>query len=189
METLKSIEERRSIRGYTKEKVSRKIVEDILDCGRLAPSAKNRQPWYFVIVENDIKDKIADMMIDYTINNDDTIERKNLGCASSVNPTANIIKQAPILVLIFREKNENWIVGDNLSIGACVENMCLRATDLGIGSLWIRDTVYVADEVARMLGHKDMELNCALALGYASQSPKQRPRKELKDIMELYNEQ
>ena len=184
METLKSIEERRSIRGYTKEKVSRKIVEDILDCGRLAPSAKNRQPWYFVIVENDIKDKIADMMIDYTINNDDTIERKNLGCASSVNPTANIIKQAPILVLIFREKNENWIVGDNLSIGACVENMCLRATDLGIGSLWIRDTVYVADEVARMLGHKDMELNCALALGYASQSPKQRPRKELKDIME-----
>ena len=187
METLKSIKERRSIRGYTKEKVSRKIVEDILDCGRLAPSAKNRQPWYFVIAENDIKDKIADMMIDYTINNDDTIERKNLGCASSVNPTANIIKQAPILVLIFREKNENWIVGDNLSIGACVENMCLRATDLGIGSLWIRDTVYVADEVARMLGHKDMELNCALALGYASQSPKQRPRKELKYIMEWYN--
>ena len=189
METLKSIEERRSIRGYTKEKVSRKIVEDILNCGRLAPSAKNRQPWYFVIVENNIKDKIADMMVDYTINNDDTIERKNLGCASSVNPTANIIKQAPILVLIFREKNENWIVGDNLSIGACVENMCLRATDLGIGSLWIRDTVYVADEVARMLGHKDMELNCALALGYASQSPKQRPRKELKDIMEWYDEQ
>ena len=64
METLKSIEERRSIRGYTKEKVSRKIVEDILNCGRLAPSAKNRQPWYFVIVENNIKDKIADMMVD-----------------------------------------------------------------------------------------------------------------------------
>lgn len=189
METLKSIEERRSIRGFTKEKIKKEIIEDILNCGRLAPSAKNRQPWYFVIATNDTKDKIADMMIDYTINNDDTIERKNLGCASSVNPTANIIKQAPILVLIFREKNENWIVGDNLSIGACVENMCLRATDLGIGSLWIRDTVYVADEVARMLGHKDMELNCALALGYASQSPKQRPRKELKDIMEWYNEQ
>ncbi len=189
METLKSIEERRSIRGYTKEKVSRKIVEDILNCGRLAPSAKNRQPWYFVITKGKAKDKIADMMIDYTINNNDTIERKNLGCASSVNPTANIIKQAPILVLIFREKNENWIVGDNLSIGACVENMCLRATDLGIGSLWIRDTVYVADEVARMLGHKDMELNCALTLGYASQSPKQRPRKELEDIMEWYDEQ
>ena len=66
--------------------------------------------------------------------------------------------------------------------------MCLRATDLGIGSLWIRDTVYVADEVARMLGHEDMELNCALALGYASQSPKRRTRKKLKDIVEWYDE-
>lgn len=92
METLKSIEERRSIRGYTKEKVARKIVEDILDCGRLAPSAKNRQPWHFVVVENNVKNQIADMMIDYTINHDDTIQRKKLGCASSVNPTANIIK-------------------------------------------------------------------------------------------------
>lgn len=42
METLKSIEERRSIRGFTKEKIKKEIVEDILNCGRLAPSAKNR---------------------------------------------------------------------------------------------------------------------------------------------------
>lgn len=93
MEILKSIEERRSIRSYNKEKISKKIVEDILNCGSLAPSAKNRQLWYFVIVQNDTKDKIADMMIEYTINHDDIIERKNLGCANSVNPTANVIKQ------------------------------------------------------------------------------------------------
>ncbi len=185
METLKSIEERRSIRGYTKQELSKEIVEDILNCGRLAPSAKNRQPWYFVIVKDEVKNKIADMMIEDTLNTSLKL-REKLGCESSVNSTANIIKQAPILVLIFREKNNDWIVRDNLSIGACVENMCLRATDLGIGSLWIRDTVYVAEDVAKMLGHQDMEFNCALALGYASQSPKQRPRKELKDIMEWY---
>lgn len=185
METLKSIEERRSIRGYTKQELSKESVEDILNCGRLAPSAKNRQPWYFVIVKDEVKDKIADMMIEDSINNNPNL-REKLGYESSVNPTANIIKQAPILVLIFREKNDNWIVGDNLSIGACVENMCLRATDLGIGSLWIRDTVYVAEDVAKMLGHQDMEFNCALALGYANQFPKMRPRKKLEDIMEWY---
>ena len=188
METLKAIEERRSIRGFTKEKIKKEIVEDILNCGRLAPSAKNRQPWYFVIVQKETKDKIADMMTNYTINNDETNEKKLLGHKSSVNPTANVIKQAPILVLVFREKNDNWIVGDNLSIGACVENMCLRATDLGIGSLWIRDTVYVAEDVAKMLGHEDMELNCALALGYANQFPKMRPRKKLEDIIEWYED-
>ena len=188
MNTIESIENRRSIRLFKSDNISKEIVEDILNCGRLAPSAKNRQPWYFVITKGKAKDKIADMMIEYTINNDDTIERKNLGCASSVNPTANVIKQAPILVLIFREKNDNLIIGDNLSIGACVENMCLRATELEIGTLWIRDTVYVAEDVSKMLNHENMELNCALALGYANQNPKQRPRKELGDIVEWYSE-
>lgn len=110
METLKSIQERRSIRSYTKKTLSKEIIEDILNCGRLAPSAKNRQPWYFVIVRNEIKNKIADMMINYSISTDKIVERKNLGYKSSVNNTANIIKQAPILILIFREKNDYWIV-------------------------------------------------------------------------------
>ncbi len=186
MNTIEAIENRRSIRNFKADKISKEIVEDILNCGRLAPSAKNRQPWYFVIVQDEMKNKIADMMINYTINKDDTNERKKLGCASSVNPTANVIKQAPILVLVFREKNDNWIIGDNLSIGACVENMCLRATDLGIGSLWIRDIVYVSEDVAKMLGHGDLELNCAVLFGVPNQNPKQRPRKELKEIMEWY---
>ena len=186
MNTINAIENRRSIRNFKTDKISKDIVEDILNCGRLAPSAKNRQPWFFVIVQDEIKNKIADMMIDYTIKNDDSIERKKLGYKSSVNSTANIIKQAPILILVFREKNDDWTVGDNLSIGACVENMCLRATDLEIGSLWIRDIVYVSEDVAKMLGHGDLELNCAVSLGVPNQSPKQRPRKELKDIMEWY---
>lgn len=188
METKKVIEERRSIRGFTKEEISDEVVEDILNCGRLAPSAKNRQPWYFVILKNDIKDKVADLMIEYTKNNDEREERKKLNALSSVNPTANVIKQAPILVLIFRPKDDNWIVGDNLSIGACVENMCLRATDLGLGSLWIRDIVHVSKRVAEMLGHGDLELNCAVALGIPSQRPKQSPRKELKNIIEYIEE-
>ncbi len=186
MNTIEAIENRRSIRNFKADKISKEIVEDILNCGRLAPSAKNRQPWYFVIVQDEVKNKIADMMINYTINKDDTNERKKLDCASSVNPTANVIKQAPILVLVFREKNDNWIIGDNLSIGACVENMCLRATDLGIGSLWIRDIVYVSEDVTKMIGHGDLELNCAVSFGVPNQNPKQRPRKELKEIMEWY---
>lgn len=188
MNTIDAIKNRRSIRAFKDDEISKEIVEDILNCGRLAPSAKNRQPWYFVIVTSKTKDKIADMMTNYTINNDDTIERLKLGCKSSVNPTANVIKQAPVLILVFKEKNDNWTIGDNLSIGACVENMCLRATELGLGSLWIRDTVYVAADIAKILDHKDLELNCALALGYPSQFPKQRPRKKLSQIMEWYNE-
>ncbi len=104
--------------------------------------------------------------------------------SSSIIPTANVIKQAPILILVFKEKSNNLIVGDNLSIGACVENICLRATDLGLESLWIGDTIYVAKKIAELVNHIDMELNCAVALGYADQTPKQRPRKHLAEIIE-----
>ena len=110
METLKAIQERRSTRSYIKKDLSKEIINDILNCGRLAPSAKNRQPWYFVVAKNKVKDKIADMMINYIINVNEDLELKRLGYKSSINNTANIIKQAPILILIFKEKNDNWII-------------------------------------------------------------------------------
>ena len=181
METLKVIQERKSIRSYTSQKLSKELIEDILNCGRLAPSAKNRQPWYFVVVEKNIKNKIADLMLEYVENNIQNLK-------SSVETTAKIIKEVPILVLILKDKNNDTIISDTLSIGARVENMCLRATDLGIGSLWIRDVIYVEDEIIKILNHENRELSCALTLGYTNQIPRQRPKKELEDIVEWHNE-
>lgn len=39
--------------------------------------------------------------------------------------------------------------------------MCLRATELKLGTLWIRDIVYVSDDIVKMLDYENMELNCA----------------------------
>lgn len=186
MTVIDGIQKRRSIRSFKSDNVPKEVIKEILNSGRLAPSAKNKQPWYFVVVNGEIKDKIADLMINYTIEHDMRVEKRNLGYTSSVNPTAEVIKQAPVIILVFREKDDNWVVGDNLSIGACVENMCLRATELGIGSLWVRDSVYVADEIAMLVNHPELECNCLLVLGYADESPKQRPRKNLEEITEWF---
>lgn len=189
MELKEVIENRRSIRSFENKNISKDVVEDIINCGRLAPSAKNKQPWYFVILKDEIKDKVADLMIEYDQNiMDKQSEKAKIKYPSSVKSTGEVIKEAPVLILIFREKDDNWIIGDNLSIGACVENMCLRATDLNLGSLWIRDTVYVADDIAKMLKKENMELNCALLIGYQNEFPNQRPRKKLEKIMKWYNE-
>ncbi|MBR3133743.1 MAG: nitroreductase family protein [Clostridia bacterium] len=186
METQKVIEERRSIRKFKNQKISKEIVENIIKYGTLAPSAKNRQNWYFSVLTNDIKDKVADLMIEYVNNTDETEERKKMGSPSSVKYSAEVIKQAPVLIIIFKEKNDDYIISDTLSIGACIENICLRATDLGLGSLWIRDIAYVSDSVAELLEHTDLELNCAISIGIADENPKQRPRKELVDIIEWH---
>lgn len=145
MELKETIYNRRSIRKYIDTDVPNKLIEDLINCARLAPSAKNRQPWKFLIVKREIKNRIADLMLEKEESKDIkdiSLERKKLNANSSVKATAQIIKEAPILILVFKQNNDNWITGDTLSIGGAIEHVCLRATDLGLGSLWIRDTVY-----------------------------------------------
>lgn len=184
MNTHKAIEDR-SIRKYKKDEIQKEIIEDILKCGCLSPSAKNRQPWYFIVLSGKNKNEIAKIMIDGFTNEHKEYDKKVLKCDNSVICTANVIIQAPILILIFRPKDDNWL-GDSLSIGACVENMCLRATELGLGTLWIRDVVYTSDKIASYFGKKNLELNCALSIGILNEKPKSRPRKKLDDIIEWY---
>ena len=52
---LSTIVDRRSIRKYKDISVDKKIIEEILLAGSLAPSSKNRQPWKFVVVSGNAK--------------------------------------------------------------------------------------------------------------------------------------
>lgn len=186
MQLKEAIENRRSIRKYKCEEVPNELIEELIECARLAPSAKNRQPWEFLIVKNNTKNEIADIMLEKESNMDASLERKIFNANSSVKATAKIIKEVPILILVFKQYNENWTTGDTLSIGGAIEHICLRATDLGLGSLWIRDTVYSQKEIAKLVGYEDMELISAISIGYPNEDPKQRPRKKLEEILKWY---
>lgn len=65
MELKEVIKQRRSIRKFDTKKLDNSIIEEILYHGSLAPSGKNRQPWRFVVIQEDVelKNKIADIMI------------------------------------------------------------------------------------------------------------------------------
>lgn len=186
MELKETIKSRRSIRKFKNIDVSKEIIEDLIDCARLAPSAKNRQPWKFLIVKGDTKNKIADMMLEKEEISKVSLERKIYHSNSSVKATAKIMKQAPILILVLKEYEENWIIGDSLSIGGAIEHICLRATDLGLGSLWIRDIVYTQEEIAKLVGYEEMELISAVSIGYPNEKPNQRLRKKLNEVLEWY---
>ncbi len=175
MELIETINKRRSIRKYKNKEVASDIIEDLISYARLAPSAKNRQPWEFVITKDKVKNEIADIMLQkiHNINN-------------SVKATANIVKQAPILILVFKPKENNWLIGDTLSVGAAIEHICLRATDLGLGSLWIRDIRHRKKEISKLTGKDNLELISAITIGYPDENPNQRPRKKLTEILEWY---
>lgn len=72
---------------------------------------------------------------------------------------------------------------DSLSIGASVENMLLRATELGLGTLWIANTCFAYDELVEYIG-TESQLVGAVALGVPDEEPVQRPRRRLEDVIE-----
>ena len=76
-------------------------------------------------------------------------------------------------------------VMDIQSVGACIENMILRATDLGIGSLWVGYIVKLEKELQKLF-NKDKKLIAGVALGYTDTNPKERPRKTLEEVLEWY---
>ena len=56
------INNRRSARLFTNEDVSRELINKILQSASIAPSARNRQPWKFYILNNEQKNHIMEML-------------------------------------------------------------------------------------------------------------------------------
>ncbi|HOJ39381.1 MAG TPA: nitroreductase family protein, partial [bacterium] len=62
MDALKVLKERRSVRSFQNRAVPREVITDIVDCGRLAATARNLQPWEFVVVtEAGTREKLAEI--------------------------------------------------------------------------------------------------------------------------------
>ena len=179
MKLQEIIAKRRSIRKFKNIEVREEQIKEILESARLAPSAKNKQPWKFVVLKDEKKNDVADIMIKWSDDNNAHLDRGK----SSVKPTAFAIKQSSVLILVYKDSNKQWIHGDTLSIGAAVTHMCLMATDMGLGSLWIGDAQHAQKEINDYLNVDDMELSTAVAIGYALEDPEPRPRKALEEIV------
>ena len=60
MDAIEAIKTRRSVRRYTVEPIPDEILEDIIDCARLAPTARNEQPWTFVVITDpEVRERLA----------------------------------------------------------------------------------------------------------------------------------
>lgn len=193
MELKDVIRLRHSSRSFKNSKIKKEDMIDIIDCARLSPSAANRQNWFFIILEDKEKDKIALMMEEYLQKIEEKIKSKEkptkeYSPVQSVIESIQVIKEASNLILVFRHDDINWLEGDYLSIGCAVEHMVLRATDLGLNSLWLRDVIYLKSKITNLFNLNDMELVTGLALGYENENKFRATKKDLKEIMKFGNE-
>ena len=162
MYCVEEILKRRSIRKFKDEAVPEEVINNILEAGRLAPTATNQQPWYFIVARNQ--------------------QEKEAFIFSGFN---KFVTEADFIVLGVYKKSE--VVIEKLSlmdVTIALQNMVITATVQGVGSCWmgafdenkLRDTLNLPDDCITV---------GAVAFGIPDEQPKQPPKKHLDEIVHL----
>ncbi|MCX8053412.1 MAG: nitroreductase family protein [Armatimonadetes bacterium] len=159
MDAIECLKTRRSVRSYRKDiSIDRSVVEDIVDCGRLAATAINIQPWQFVAVtDQDMLAKIA-----------------------SITDHGKFIADAPCCIAVFCEKVKYYLEDGS----AATENILLAAHAHGLGSCWVAgDKKPYCGEISRLLGVPDKyTLVSLIAIGHPESIPSP-PKKSLSETL------
>jgi nitroreductase len=139
---LNFLKARRSVRSFKNKKIPKKALEQMVDAARFAPTARNLQPWEFVVVT----DK-------------DTLNR-----LAELAENGKFLSQAAACIAVFSIDTKYFL--EDGSAATC--NLLLAATALGIGSCWIAgDKKPYAVQVNDLLNASGaMKLISLVALGY-----------------------
>ena len=122
MNLLQIMQNRRSVRTYTGEKIPKDKLEQILQAGLLSPSGRNRKPWEFIVVqEKETLEKLSHCRVGAAK------MLENAGCA--------------IVVFADPEKTEVWVEDCSITMS----NMHLMAESMGLGSCWIQGRLREAE--------------------------------------------
>lgn len=147
---IQAITDRRSIRKYEDRPVPRCMVEEIIKAGILAPSAKNRQPWKFVVAAERAKEgMIAALAAGLERERREPFLAESACHLDGAEYSFSIMKHAPVVIFIINPlaKKFGGVTGagdkgchsqedrvaeicNAQSVGAAIENMILTATNL-----------------------------------------------------------
>jgi nitroreductase len=164
MDVREAIKLRRSIRKFQNKNIPRETLEKILNAGRLAPSANNRQPWKFITVIDETKRrKLAEA----------AKGQKFVGEASAI--------------IVGVALNPDYIMscgvpGYAVDISIALDHMMLAAVEEGLGTCWIG--AFHQQKVKNLLYIPDKyKVVALLPIGFADETPNPKSRKPLDRIL------
>jgi len=159
MSLIDGILTRRSIRRYETKDIPEEVLQKILEAGRQAPSAANRQPIRFVIVkDHDLLEKLCDTLI------------------------TRFVKYAPAAIVGCADVKSlltgKWAVVDAT---IAMQNMVIAAWTLGVGSCWIG--ACNEEKVKELLGIPEKwKIVALITFGYPAEQPKPRKKKPFEEL-------
>ena len=173
MKVYDAIVTRRSTRLYKDQPVDPRLLETVIEAGRMAPSGGNSQPSHFMVITNrELLAKTAEMVMKSFAAMEVT-EGMYRSKASAITraKAGNYVfyYNAPCLIVMANDKD----YGNNMADCSCaLENMMIMANELDLGSCWINQLRWLNEDkdlinLFRQLGMKENErIYGALALGY-----------------------
>lgn len=164
MDVFSAIQGRRSIRQFSARPVEDDKLNKVLEAIRLAPSANNSQAWKFIVVK------------------DETTRNKLAEAAGG----QIFVKQASFVVVACGTNPDSVMMcGQNrytVDLSIAMSFMILEAHELGLGTCWLGH--FDEGKVKEILGIPDsVRVVTMIPLGYPSETPNQRPRKKLNEVV------
>jgi nitroreductase len=158
----KIIKQRRSVRRYKADPVPEEVIRDVLDCARLAPTARNKQPWLIgAVTDPELRGEIAHLA-----------------------DHGRFIDQAPVCFAVFSLKKEKYYLEDAV---AATMNILTAASAHGLSACWVAgDKKRYGKKVAALLGiPRGYGLVTLVACGYSDDTPS--PAKKRLEEMSFVN--
>lgn len=129
---LSALRQRRSIRKYTSEPVSNAQIAAILEAGRWAPSANNRQPCRFIVIPKS--------------------DPRHAGLAGQTKDHG-IVEGSQVIIGVLLDRSATFNPRkDHQTGGACLQNILLACHALGLGAVWLGEIINQEEGVLKVLG-------------------------------------
>lgn len=164
-EILKAIRNRRSTRAFLPQQIKDEEVKEIIDAGIYAPSASNKQPWHFTVIQNkEILDRLSEDFKELARKSDSDYIKK-----VGENEKFHVFYNAPTVILISGDETNHYAAVD---CAAAAENILIAAEALNIGACWVGFIAYLLNseignhylkELGIPEGYKQIH---SVALGY-----------------------
>ncbi len=187
---------RRSVRQYAPDPVPAELVVEVLEAARWAPSPHGRMPWRFVVLtQPTAKAMLADAMAAEWLRNLEMDDQPPDVVATRLRKSRQRVMAAPVLVLpclyladldhypdLQRQQAETTMAIQ--SVGAAIQNMLLKAYQLGLDGGWMCAPLFCPAVVVGALELDHALIPQALiTLGYAAADPKRRERLPLDQLV------
>lgn len=172
MELQKCLETRKSIRKYKDTPVSKETIQELIKAAQLAPSWKNTQSSKYYVAMGEAKKEFSDKCLP-TFNRNNTEDAPVLIVTTAVDGLSGYTQQGDTHL------KHGFACFDN---GLQVANLCLKATELGLGTLIMG--LYKEDVIREFFHIPENEIIISvLGVGYPDQEPDAKPRKAVEDIV------